>query len=315
MGTGCSSDNSSAALPPELPSLKIALVGDPQVGKTSVMLRYLRNQFSPMYIPTKKVAIENDVRKLNVPANTVVSLTLWDIPGREDMDLHKSYFRNLDAAIVIVDMNNKSTIDMAHVWKQTVVNKVTKTVEVSQEEKVIDKDGNPVIDGKAFKDVPVDPVTFPVLLLGNKYDLIEEQMLEDFARKQVSVSVDFNQDDVHSHESIEQLQQAGEQHGFLGSVMVSAKQGDNSVAMAIQSLVRHVLEKLHLPRKWRPVEKPKEEPKPTEVQYDKLQMTGLEKYDQKISKADSPVKQTGWCFFFQYDKKISKVGSLGFISV
>ena len=41
-------------------------------------------------------------------------------------------------------MNNKSTIDMAHVWKQTVVNKVTKTVEVSQEEKVIDKDGNPV---------------------------------------------------------------------------------------------------------------------------------------------------------------------------
>ena len=43
--------------------------------------------------------VENDVRKLNVPANTVVSLTLWDIPGREDMDLHKSYFRNLDAAI------------------------------------------------------------------------------------------------------------------------------------------------------------------------------------------------------------------------
>ena len=43
--------------------------------------------------------LENDVRKLNVPANTVVSLTLWDIPGREDMDLHKSYFRNLDAAI------------------------------------------------------------------------------------------------------------------------------------------------------------------------------------------------------------------------
>ena len=42
---------------------------------------------------------ENVVRKLNVPANTVVSMTFWDIPGREDMDLHKSYFRNLDAAI------------------------------------------------------------------------------------------------------------------------------------------------------------------------------------------------------------------------
>ena len=45
------------------------------------------------------ISPETDVRKLNVPANTVVSLTLWDIPGREDMDLHKTYFRNLDAAI------------------------------------------------------------------------------------------------------------------------------------------------------------------------------------------------------------------------
>lgn len=33
------------------------LVGDPGVGKTSILLRYLRNQFSPLYIPTKKVAI------------------------------------------------------------------------------------------------------------------------------------------------------------------------------------------------------------------------------------------------------------------
>jgi len=42
---------------------------------------------------------ENVVSKVNVPAHTVVSLTFWDIPGREDMDLHQSYFRNLDAAI------------------------------------------------------------------------------------------------------------------------------------------------------------------------------------------------------------------------
>jgi len=42
---------------------------------------------------------ENVVRKVNVPAHTVVSLTFWDIPGQEDMDMHKAYFRNLDAAI------------------------------------------------------------------------------------------------------------------------------------------------------------------------------------------------------------------------
>lgn len=47
---------------------------------------------------------------------------------------------------VVVDMTDKSTIDMAHVWKQSVLNKVTKTVKVTDEEKMIDKDGNPVGD-------------------------------------------------------------------------------------------------------------------------------------------------------------------------
>ena len=35
-------------------------------------------------------------------------------------------------------MNNKTTIDMAHVWKQSLVNKVTRKV------KVMDPEGNPV---------------------------------------------------------------------------------------------------------------------------------------------------------------------------
>ena len=39
---------------------------------------------------------------------------------------------------MIVDMNNKTTIDMAHVWKQSLVNKVTRKV------KVMDPEGNPV---------------------------------------------------------------------------------------------------------------------------------------------------------------------------
>ena len=37
--------------------LFLPMTGDPQVGKTSILLRYLRNQFSPLYLPTRKVAI------------------------------------------------------------------------------------------------------------------------------------------------------------------------------------------------------------------------------------------------------------------
>ena len=45
---------------------------------------------------------ENVVRKLNIPQNQVASVTMWDLPGREDMDIRESYFRNVDAAIGII---------------------------------------------------------------------------------------------------------------------------------------------------------------------------------------------------------------------
>ncbi|KAH3738656.1 hypothetical protein DPMN_045295 [Dreissena polymorpha] len=201
MGNGFSPGHAvEAPLPPtpELPCMKIALVGDPGVGKTSILLRYLRNQFSPLYVPTKKVAIENVVRKVNVPAHTVVSLTFWDIPGREDMDMHKSYFRNLDAAIVIVDLTNKATVDMANVWRQTVVNKLTRTVPSD--------DNNNNGNQQTMKDIPVEnPFDFPVLLLGNKLDIIETEIYESLASKQVSVSMDVNGDVELKHPAIDHL--------------------------------------------------------------------------------------------------------------
>ncbi|XP_053396543.1 uncharacterized protein LOC123552688 isoform X2 [Mercenaria mercenaria] len=284
MGSGVSTPKTpgGSSLPPELPSLKIALVGDPGVGKTSILLRYLRNQFSPLYIPTKKVAIENVVRKLNVPANTVVSLTFWDIPGREDMDLHKSYFRNLDAAIVVVDLTNKATVDMANVWKQIVLNKLTKLVPTENSK-----------NGEPMQEVPVSPVNFPVLLLGNKFDIIEEEIYHDLAKRQVSVSMDVNGEVELKHGAVDNLETVAEEHNFIGSVAVSSKQSDSSVTMAIQSLVRNILEKRNIPRKWRAVpEKPKPPKKDRPFIYDKLEKTDIEKQDEIIDKADAVVKET-----------------------
>lgn len=304
MGTSCSVGkipSNAESLPPKLPSLKIALVGDPGVGKTSILLRYLRNQFSPLYIPTKKVAIETVVRKLNVPANTVVSLTFWDIPGREDMDVHKSYFRNLDAAIVVVDLTNKSTMDMANVWKQTVLNKLTTTV-------ALDDGSNNNNNGEVLNEVPVDPVDFPVLLLGNKFDIIEDEIYQTIATKQVSASMDLPAEFELTHEAIDHFRAVAEKHNFIGSVTVSARQSDNNVIMAILSLVRNILEKRNIPRKWKPVpEKSPKEDKPfiydklekTDIdkvfklcQYSKLDHTGDNVFDKVIEKADNLVKQT-----------------------
>ena len=47
------------------------------------------------------------MKKLNVPVNVVVSVTLWDLPGREDMDLRSTYYKNVDA-VLGTKINNTS---------------------------------------------------------------------------------------------------------------------------------------------------------------------------------------------------------------
>ena len=45
------------------------------------------------------VSIGNVVKHVNIPYETIVSVALWDLPGREEMDLRRSYYKDVDAAI------------------------------------------------------------------------------------------------------------------------------------------------------------------------------------------------------------------------
>ncbi|KAL5009619.1 hypothetical protein ScPMuIL_011924 [Solemya velum] len=280
-GGTCSSDkNFVHDFGESVPRLKIALVGDPEVGKTSIFMRYLKNQFSPLYVPTKKPGIETVVRKVNIPSHTIVSLTLWDIPGREDIDLYKTYFTDLDAAIVVVDLTDESTIEMALIWRQIILNNAL----VTQEHTDLTK-GRQLDTDATRKTTPVDKDTFPVLLLGNKYDVIEQRILDDLQEKQGKKylskegyeiarkrqkTVNVEKPEVFQH-----LERTAKEHGFVGGVMVSARDPDGSVEDAIKYLTRHLLESKYRLSKW----KTKEKDNTKTEHHDKniLHRTGLQK--------------------------------------
>ncbi|XP_073227884.1 uncharacterized protein [Porites lutea] len=201
----------------EIPTFKIVLVGDPEVGKSSIFLRYTKNQFDYSYQPSVSVSIGNVVKHVNIPYETIVSVALWDLPGREEMDLRRSYYKDVDAAIVVVDMDDIDSVTMAGTWKQDIVNNAVFT----------DSSGNP-------KEITVESNKFiPILLLGNKVDKLKYQKTEDETNEL---------EDMTNLETVRVLEGVALQHGFVGSVTVSAKESDNSVHAAIQSLVRHLLQ-------------------------------------------------------------------------
>ncbi|XP_046849007.1 uncharacterized protein LOC124442549 [Xenia sp. Carnegie-2017] len=193
----------------ENPKFKIVLVGEPFVGKSSIFLRYTKNQFDYSYQPSVSVAIGNVVKKVNIPYQEVVSVVIWDIPGREEMDLRKSYYKDVDAAIVVVDVSQIDTIGLAPTWKQDVLNHAQFTASHDSSKSI------------------------PVLLLGNKADKLEERPStneDDNVSSKISLS-----------SVLKEMEETAVQHGFIGSVTVSAKDGDGSIYTAIQTLVRHLL--------------------------------------------------------------------------
>ena len=176
-----------------IPHFKIVLIGDPGVGKTSIFLRYIRNQFHYDYRKTRKVCIENVIKTVNIPQKSISSVTLWDVPGSEDLDMRASYFRNVDAAIVVVDMNDKDSIELAGSWKQDFVNKASRAKFVSHKL----ANGSSVTK---LEELPCDPKSIPVLLLGNKFDLVEEEIAANEVKaKSLRFKDDLVNEEINDH--------------------------------------------------------------------------------------------------------------------
>ena len=72
-------------------AIKLAVLGDPAVGKTSLINKYIENRFEENYSPTLGVNIlTKDIILDEINAET--RLILWDIAGQEKYELTRQLF-------------------------------------------------------------------------------------------------------------------------------------------------------------------------------------------------------------------------------
>ena len=60
--------------------IKLLLIGDSSVGKTSVLLRFAEDSFSPVYIST--IGVDFKIRTIDIDGKTI-KLQVWDTAGSE----------------------------------------------------------------------------------------------------------------------------------------------------------------------------------------------------------------------------------------
>ena len=94
--------------------IRLMLIGDSNVGKTSIIKRYCNNQFSPSYISTVGIDFETKYLRLN---GKIINLQIWDTAGQERYKvLAKNYYKNSDGFIIVYDITDKKSFNNVANW-------------------------------------------------------------------------------------------------------------------------------------------------------------------------------------------------------
>ena len=94
--------------------VKVALIGDAQVGKTSLMVKYVENKFDEDYIQSLGV---NFMEKSIVLRNTDITFSIWDLGGQREFLYMLPIACNDAAAIFFMfDLSRKSTLLSIKEW-------------------------------------------------------------------------------------------------------------------------------------------------------------------------------------------------------
>jgi len=109
-----SSSSSSTSSSADIAQIKLLLIGDSSVGKTSLLLRYCDDKFSPNFVAT--IGIDFKVKQLSIDG-AQVRAQLWDTAGQERFrTITTSYFRGAHGILVVFDLSQRSSFESVANW-------------------------------------------------------------------------------------------------------------------------------------------------------------------------------------------------------
>jgi len=171
---------------------KIVVAGEPQVGKTSVVLKFTDKAFTRTYIPTLGVNItEKNLRA----EDTIIQLTIWDIAGQSKFDrMRKHFYKGAEGVILVFDLTNRKSFDSIKNWykdiklsvnypKDLVGFLVANKKDLKDKREVSEQDAEALADKLRFRYVETSALTGEnVMFIFHK---IGEILLNDLMEKEI----------------------------------------------------------------------------------------------------------------------------------
>jgi small GTP-binding protein len=93
---------------------KIIAVGDGTAGKTSIIRRYVHEEYDSKYIKT--IGVSHALKRLCIDDNDI-TMTIWDTGGQELFDcIRPQYYRGAHGVLIIYDVTSQESFDHLDKW-------------------------------------------------------------------------------------------------------------------------------------------------------------------------------------------------------
>jgi len=163
---------------------KITVIGDGAVGKTSLIKKYTQGSFQKDYIKTLGAQFSKYDEEIE---GDNCKLFFWDIAGQREFDfMRPTFYKGSKAAIIVFSHTDEDSFNHIEEWHE---------------------------DIKSYTG------DLPIVLFGNKIDLVDENDLDDDKVKEIV-----------------------EERDFLGYYKTSAKSG-SGVYKAFQAIIKELYDK------------------------------------------------------------------------
>ena len=106
--------------------INIITLGESSVGKSSIINRYVENNFDYNFVSTLGV----DFRKKNININGEdIRLKIWDTAGQEKFrSIQKQYYRNSDGILLVFDVTKFDTFNVLEEWINSIKNQTSNDI-------------------------------------------------------------------------------------------------------------------------------------------------------------------------------------------
>lgn len=105
---------------------KYIIIGDPSVGKSNLLLKFIHNRFSQEYQST--IGVEFGVKNIEIDSR-VYRIQVWDTAGQENFrSITRSYYNSSACCVLLYDITKRRTFESLSSWIDDVRNECPKTV-------------------------------------------------------------------------------------------------------------------------------------------------------------------------------------------